>query len=196
VLNEPLCQVQSVLPRVPPGTLTIRARLWRSGSCRTSRASTPSGTTRRSTSCCRPMIDEGYLWVAIADVPATSSTSCPTSTGPSTGSPRPARSRTACATSASPTCLAEQAADPQRVAFTIDDTFGKSQVIVFHTDRPLFPELRPTTESAASFAEDLAEVLAAGRGDRALGDDAATRFARLASLRLCSDSGAHAGTLC
>ena len=51
--------------------------------------------------------------------------------------------------------LAEAAADPERLAFTVDDTFGKSVVIVFHTDRPLFDELRPTTESVAGFAEEL-----------------------------------------
>ena len=45
----------------------------------------------------------------------------------------------------------------------VDDTFGRSVVIVFHTDRPLFDEMRGSAESAASFAKGLRETLATGR---------------------------------
>jgi hypothetical protein len=58
--------------------------------------------------------------------------------------------------------LGEAAAEPGRLAFKVDPTFGKSVVVVLVTDRPLFGELRPTTESVASFAEALEAVLAAG----------------------------------
>ena len=39
---------------------------------------------------------------------------------------------------------------------------GRSVVIVFHTDRPLFEELRGLAESAASFAKGLDGALAGG----------------------------------
>ncbi len=44
------------------------------------------------------------------------------------------------------------------IAFQVDDsTLGKSKVIVLHTDNQLFSTLRPTTESAAGYAEALRE---------------------------------------
>ncbi len=44
------------------------------------------------------------------------------------------------------------------IAFRVDDsTLGKSKVIVLHTDNQLFSTLRPTTESAAGYAEALRE---------------------------------------
>ncbi|WP_170783591.1 serine/threonine protein kinase [Ruegeria lacuscaerulensis] len=44
------------------------------------------------------------------------------------------------------------------IAFQVDDsTLGKSKVIVLHTDNQLFDTLRPTTESAAGYAEALRE---------------------------------------
>ncbi len=49
------------------------------------------------------------------------------------------------------------------LVFTVDDTIlGKSRIIVLHSDRPLFPDLRPTTESAGGFAEALKEEIEAG----------------------------------
>ena len=60
--------------------------------------------------------------------------------------------------------LAEAKADPNaRPAFTVDATFGKSLIIVFRTDRPLFDTLRPTTESVASFIQDLGQCCRPGR---------------------------------
>ena len=58
--------------------------------------------------------------------------------------------------------MAETAADPSRLSFKVDETFGKSVVIAFYTDRPLFDELRPLQESVASFAKALDAVIAAG----------------------------------
>ena len=46
--------------------------------------------------------------------------------------------------------------DPSHVAFTVDaTTLGKSKVVVILSEKPLFPELRPTTESVGGFAEAL-----------------------------------------
>ena len=58
--------------------------------------------------------------------------------------------------------VAETAADPSRLSFKVDETFGKSVVIAFYTDRPLFGELRPLQESVAGFAKALDAVIAAG----------------------------------
>ena len=49
------------------------------------------------------------------------------------------------------------------MAFTVDERFGKSAVIAFYSDLPLFDELRPSEESAASFVEELQRTLAAGK---------------------------------
>jgi len=57
----------------------------------------------------------------------------------------------------------EEAAGQNRLAFTVDDSvLGKNQILVMHTDAPLFDELRPTTESATSYAEALVEARNAG----------------------------------
>ena len=54
-------------------------------------------------------------------------------------------------------------ADPTHVAFTIDPTtLGKSKVIVIHSDKPLFAELRPTTESVGGYAAALKTEAEAG----------------------------------
>jgi serine/threonine-protein kinase len=43
------------------------------------------------------------------------------------------------------------------IAFSVDDSaLGKSKVLVLHSDAPIFPEMRPTTESTVGFAEALA----------------------------------------
>ncbi|MEM9902036.1 MAG: serine/threonine-protein kinase [Pseudomonadota bacterium] len=50
-----------------------------------------------------------------------------------------------------------------RLAFTVDETpLGKNQILVLHTDAPLFDELRPTTESSASFVDAFVEARNAG----------------------------------
>ena len=52
-----------------------------------------------------------------------------------------------------------------RIAFRVDDsTLGKSKVIVLHSSRPLFDGLRPTTESAQSYAEALQQNAEADAG--------------------------------
>lgn len=44
------------------------------------------------------------------------------------------------------------------IAFAVDDSsLGKSKIIAIHSDGPLFPEMRPTTESAVGYAEALSE---------------------------------------
>lgn len=53
--------------------------------------------------------------------------------------------------------------DPSHIAFTVDaTTLGKSKVVVIHSEKPLFPELRPTTESVGGFADALKAEVDAG----------------------------------
>ncbi|MBI1172560.1 protein kinase [bacterium] len=53
--------------------------------------------------------------------------------------------------------------DPSHIAFTVDPTtLGKSKVIVIHSEKPLFPELRPTTESVGGFADALKQAVDSG----------------------------------
>ena len=53
--------------------------------------------------------------------------------------------------------------DPSHIAFTVDATsLGKTKVIVIHSDKPLFAELRPTTESVGGYAAALKSEAEAG----------------------------------
>ena len=52
---------------------------------------------------------------------------------------------------------------PRTIAFNVDQTtLGKSKVVVIFSDRPLFTELRPTTESVGGYAAALKKAEAAG----------------------------------
>jgi eukaryotic-like serine/threonine-protein kinase len=56
----------------------------------------------------------------------------------------------------------DEAQGTGRLAFLVDGTtLGKNKVLVVHGDAPLFDDLRPTSESADSFAEALSEAIAA-----------------------------------
>ncbi|WP_375176003.1 serine/threonine-protein kinase [Pseudooceanicola sp.] len=53
----------------------------------------------------------------------------------------------------------EEAQGTGRIAFTVDDSvLGKSKIVILHSETPLFDELRPTTESAASYADALGDL--------------------------------------
>ena len=52
---------------------------------------------------------------------------------------------------------------PEKIAFLVDPTtLGKTKVIVIHSDKPLFAELRPTTESVGGYAAALKTESEAG----------------------------------
>ncbi len=52
---------------------------------------------------------------------------------------------------------------PEKIAFLVDPTtLGKTKVIVIHSDKPLFAELRPTTESVGGYAAALKTEAEAG----------------------------------
>ncbi|MGH3616091.1 MAG: hypothetical protein ACRDRK_26565 [Pseudonocardia sp.] len=108
---------------------------------------------------------DGSLWVALADVTGDLYNLLPNINRPDSALADAATVADGMRRVRVAFSRAEAAEDPKRLWFTIDDTFGKSVVIVFLTDRPLFAELRPTTESVEGFAEDLAQVLQAGQVD-------------------------------
>ncbi|NBZ90098.1 serine/threonine protein kinase [Stagnihabitans tardus] len=56
--------------------------------------------------------------------------------------------------------------DPAHIAFTVDaTTLGKSKVVVLQSGSPLFPEMRPTTESVGGYAQALKAEVEAGKLD-------------------------------
>jgi len=161
VLNPALCTVAALLPAGTGGAVSVAlgeggqgqpnlSGIYRVGENPTIDVLVPADLT------------DGFLWVAVADVGGNLFNLLPNIGRPESalaglGEPGGGTRRIRVAYS-----LAEAAEVPGRPAFTIDETFGKSMVIVFHTDRPLFGELRPMTESAAAFAEALDAVLAGG----------------------------------
>lgn len=163
VLDPTLCGLVSLLPAVPAGSLSIRLGYGdRDG----------PNTTGTYAVGDNPIIDvllpaqpsDGYLWVAIADVTGNLFNLLPNLGRPdaavaSNGTVEGDKRRVRVAFD-----LADAKADPKaRPYFKVDDTFGKSLMIVFRTDRPLFDTLRPTTETVASFTQDLSQVLQAGQ---------------------------------
>jgi hypothetical protein len=108
-------------------------------------------------------VTEGHVWVAIADVTGNNFNVLP-----HIGAPEDAIARLGTVANGVRDIrvaysVAERLGDPSRIAFTVDDTFGKSLVMVLHSDRPLFDTLRPIEESVESFAEDLTAALESGQ---------------------------------
>ena len=165
VLNPQLCAVQALLPEVAAGPISI---VFGTGSA--SEAAVAPNMSGVYAVGDNPVIDvlapgtldSGYLWVGIADVTGNLFNILPNigrpdnalaAIGTLDGGVRDIRVAYS---------SAEAAADPGKLAFTVDDTFGKSLVIAMHTDAPLFAVMRPTTESVESFAQGLREVIAKG----------------------------------
>lgn len=161
VLNRPLCTVLALLPEAPPGAFSVvlgegdsaapnMSGIYAVGENPTIDILAPAG------------IDEGYLWVAIVDVSGNLFNILPNINRSENGLSTLGTVADGMRSIRVAYSLAERAEDPRRIAFLVDDTFGKTLVMALHSDRPLFDELRPTTESVRAFAEDLAETLAVG----------------------------------
>ena len=161
-LNPGLCSVLSLLPPVPSGGISVHLGFGNGA------APNLSGVYRPGDN---PVIDllmpaepsDGYLWVAVADVTGNLYNLLPNIGRPQSavaelGEVAAGIRRVRVAHS-----LAEARDDPSKPAFTVDENFGRSLLIVIHSDRPLFDTLRPTTETIASFSEDLGRVLQAGQ---------------------------------
>ncbi len=154
VLNPALCIVEQHLPTAPPGGVEVTYANGETGD------TNPSGRFFVGEN---PVIDvvlpaemtEGFLNVSILDV---------------TGNvfhllPNLSRQDNAIAglragqTGTFPLRVAfslSQSANEGGIAFKVDDsTLGKSKILILHSQEPLFDGLRPTAESAASFADAL-----------------------------------------
>jgi predicted Ser/Thr protein kinase len=162
VLNPELCTVKRLLPDVPAGNFSIvfgygdrdepnMAGVYAVGDNPVIDILMPETVT------------EGHVWVAIADVTGNNFNVLP-----HIGAPEDAIARLGTVANGVRDIrvaysVAERLGDPSRIAFTVDDTFGKSLVMVLHSDRPLFDTLRPIEESVESFAEDLTAALESGQ---------------------------------
>jgi serine/threonine protein kinase len=161
VLNPNLCLVEAALPDTGPGGFGVRFSF--------GDRSEPNPSGRYFVGD-NPVIDvtipadieEGYLWVSLLDV-----------TGnvyhllPNIGRPgfdiATLRAGTRGDVPVRVAYSVAEAQGTQKLAFLVDDTtLGKSKILVLHADTPLFDELRPTTESAAGFAEALSKRSSSG----------------------------------
>ncbi|AJC83151.1 protein kinase-like domain-containing protein (plasmid) [Rhizobium etli bv. phaseoli str. IE4803] len=161
VLNNQLCVVQSLLPDVPQGPMAIVLGY--------GDKSEPNMSGVYSVGD-NPVIDvlapatikDGYLWVAIADVTGNLFNVLPNIKRPDNALAGLGTVSDGMRTIRVAYSTADGATDPAKLSFAVDNTFGRSLIIAMQTDRPLFAQLRPTTESTKSFAEDLHAVIASG----------------------------------
>lgn len=154
VLEPALCLIETALPKAPSGGFDIRFGFGDRPD------PNPSGRYYVGEN---PIIDvvvpadltTGYLWVSVLDVSGNvfhllpnlnrQDNSISSLRGDAEGEV-PVRVAFSLA----------EAADTSRLAFLVDDTsLGKSKVIVLYSDKPVFDGMRPTTESAASYAQAL-----------------------------------------
>jgi eukaryotic-like serine/threonine-protein kinase len=160
VLNRGLCLIEEALATTPGGGIGMRLGFGdRPGD-------NPSGRYYVGEN---PVIDvvlppevtDGHLWVSIIDVKGSVFHLLPNINRQDTavsvlrdGRDGEVPVRVAYAV--------DEAQGTGRLAFLVDGTtLGKNKVLVVHGDAPLFDDLRPTSESADSFAEALSEAIAA-----------------------------------
>jgi hypothetical protein len=161
VLNPALCQIETALPAVHAGDFSFD---FQNGH---TQADNPSGRYFVGEN---PVIDlvippdvtEGYVSVSIIDVSGNVYHLLPNLNRPDNavaslrkGVAGPVKVRIAYPLSDN--------ADPAHLAFVVDATsLGKSKVVVIHSQKQLFAQMRPTTESAGGFAEALKAEVDAG----------------------------------
>lgn len=158
VLNDSLCKIDTVLPNVGPGGFLPRFGFGdRPG---TNLAGTYKVGDNPTIDVKLPeTIQDGFLWVSVIDVRGVVFHLLPNRTRPE-NSVRALRSEAEDGFVRVAYGLSEAAG---RLAFNVDGSvLGKSKVVVLHSDQALFDELRPTTESAASYAEALQAARSSG----------------------------------
>ncbi len=161
VLNSQLCVVQELLPDAPQGQMSIV--LGYGDRTEPNMAGVYSVGDNPVIDVIAPAsLDKGYLWVVIADVTGNLFNVLPNIKRPDHALARIGSVSGGMRTIRVAYPAAEGAADPSKLSFSVDATFGRSLIIVMQTDQPLFPQLRPTTESTKSFAEDLRAAIANG----------------------------------
>jgi eukaryotic-like serine/threonine-protein kinase len=161
VLNPSLCLIETYLPQTQSGEIDIKFSFGKSGE------ENPGGRYFVGEN---PVIDVvlpeyldiGYLWVSIIDVTGNVFHLLPNLNRPDNAVAALRQD----SKGAVPVRVAfglDEAANTSKLAFLVDDsTLGKSKVVVFYSRQPLFDGLRPTTESAAGYAEALAAADRAG----------------------------------
>lgn len=152
VLNDSLCQIDAVLPRAAPGGYDIRLGFGdRPG----------ENLSGRYVVGDNPTIDvklpdgelDGYLWVSVVDVQGVVFHLLPNRTRPDNALAVLREEADADGYVRVAYGLDEAAG---RLAFNVDGSvLGKSKILALHSSEQLFNELRPTIESAASYAEAL-----------------------------------------
>ena len=155
ILNPALCLIDGVLPKAPPSEIDVA---FYQGDL--ANAPNPSGEFIVGEN---PVIDvdlpagvtEGYLSVSVLDVSGNVFHLLPNINRPDNaiadlrqGQEGPQAVRVAYSL--------DEAKGNGGLAFRVDDsTLGASKVIAIHSRAPLFSQMRPTSESASSFAEAL-----------------------------------------
>jgi serine/threonine-protein kinase len=163
ILNPSLCLIETALPKAPSGDFRFAYRF--------GDRDEPNPTGRFLVGD-NPVIDVvipssitgGFIWVSILDVSGNVFHLLPNVNRKdnSVENLRGGQSGDVAVRVAFPV---SDAADPARLAFLVDDsTLGKSKIMVLHSNGPLFDELRPTTESAAGYAQALGDRGARGAG--------------------------------
>ncbi len=156
VLNRPVCAVRQLLPPEAQSDL----RIWFGFGGEGAERPNPSGAYAVGEN---PLIDIrlpldaswGHLHVAAVDVTGAVFHLLPNTYRPTTrldtlGEVRGDERHVRVAHT-----VAARANDATLPAFVIDETFGKTLVVAFHTREPLFDTLRPIAESSESFAAAL-----------------------------------------
>lgn len=161
VLSPALCLIETALPETPSGGFDV---VFGFGD----RAETnPSGRYFVGEN---PVIDiavpgdvtDGFLWVSVLDVSGNVFHLMPNVSRPDNSVSALRNGQDGAIAIRVAYSLAE-AQDNDRLAFLVDDsTLGKSKIIVLHSDAPLFDGIRPTTESAESYADALRAVADTG----------------------------------
>jgi serine/threonine-protein kinase len=161
VLNPALCQIEAQMPAAPPGGIQVEFGFGdRPGP-------NPGGRYFVGEN---PVIDvvipegldDGFLWVSILDVTGNVYHLLPNLNRPDNSIAALRAGRPGAVPVRVAFSLAEAEAGG-KLAFLVDDsTLGKSKVVVIHSARQIFDELRPTTESAAGYAEALASHATGG----------------------------------
>lgn len=156
IFNQSLCKIDAILPTAMPGGFDLRFGY----------GDRPDqNLSGRYVVGENPVIDvklpdgakDGYLWVSVVDVDGLVFHLLPNRTRPDNGMAT-LREEAVDGYVRMAYGLAE-AQENGRLAFNVDDTaLGKSKVLVLSSDQPLFDELRPTTESVASYAEALQDA--------------------------------------
>ncbi|MEO1601764.1 MAG: protein kinase [Pseudomonadota bacterium] len=156
VLNQPVCQVRRLLPPTPESELSIILGIGTA----TGEEPNPSGAFAVGEN---PLIDIkvpetsswGHIHVAAVDVTGAVFHLLPNVNRDNTLLADLGSVEGGARTVRVAHTLAERSQDASVIAFQIDETFGKTLIVAFHTREPLFDELRPIAESSESFAAAL-----------------------------------------